>query len=131
MANEAANDYDQSNESKRSKGLSEDDICQRPSPHCKGKKQKGLMEYDFLADPSWEGFDSLVKYLQKYWQAEINESSDLVYSRRCVLISNGIPISVYHDSQLGNYFLREDGVDDTTLLDDIAKDLERHLSHTS
>lgn len=97
----------------------------------KGKNKKGLVEYDFLADPSWEGFDSLVKYLQKYWQAKINESSDLVYSRRCVLISNGIPISVYHDSQLGNYFLREDGVDDTTLLDDIAKDLERRLSHTS
>lgn len=87
----------------------------------------GAIEYHIEADPMWEGFDSFVAYLQKHWNAQISESADWVYSRRWVLRSQGVPISVYHDSQIGNYFLREDGVSDQTLLEKIAEDVTYRL----
>lgn len=74
-------------------------------------------------DSEWDGFDSFVQYLRKHWHAEIIEANDLVYSRRWVLRSNAVPISVYHDSQIGNYFLREDGFSDQSLLGSIEADL--------
>jgi hypothetical protein len=69
-----------------------------------------------------------VQYLKKHWQAEVIESSDSIYSRCWMLRSGGIPISVYYDSQIGNYFLREDGSDDQSLLEKIEEDLIRRLS---
>lgn len=88
----------------------------------------GATEYHLLADGVWDGFDSFVQYLQQHWQAEVSESEDWIYSRRWVLRSRGVPISVYHDSQIGNYFLREDGNSDQTLLEEIANDVTRRLS---
>lgn len=88
----------------------------------------GAIEYHIEVDSEWDGFDSFVQYLQKYWQVEVSESNDVVYSRRWVLRSNGVPISVYHDSQIGNYFLREDGIDDQSLLEKIETDLIQRLS---
>lgn len=96
-------------------------------PLTKGKNSKGETEYHLEFDSAWDGFDSFVKYLQKYWGAEISESSDEVYSRRWVLRSNGVPITVRHDSQIGNYFLREDGVDDQSLLERIEADLMKRF----
>ena len=92
-------------------------------PVTKCENADGSVQYFLQFDSAWEGFDSFVKYLQKYWQADVSEQSDNVYSRRWVLRSGGVPISVYHDSQLGNYFVREDGVDDQTLLEKIEADL--------
>ncbi len=93
----------------------------------KGTNEKGIIEYHLIADPAWDGFDSLVKYLLKHWKAEVSESVDEIYSRRWVLRVSGVPISIYHDSQVGNYFLREDGSDDQSLLEQIEKDLIRRL----
>ena len=87
----------------------------------------GAVEYHIEADPGWEGFDSLVRYLQAQWGAEVCESSDGVYSRRWVLRAEGVPITVRHDSHLGNFFLREDGSKDQSTLDKIAADLTRRL----
>ena len=81
------------------------------------------VEYHLEADPGWDGFDSLIKYLQKIWQGEVIESVDEVYSRRWVLRVRGVPVSVYHDSHLGNFFSREDGVSDQSLLEAIERDL--------
>lgn len=92
-------------------------------PVTKGANKNGVVEYHLEFDSAWDGFDSFVKYLQKYWQAEVTESNDSVYSRRWVLHSNGVPISVCHDSQIGNYFLREDGSADQSLLENIEADL--------
>lgn len=97
-------------------------------PLTKGRNKNGVIEYHFWADPTWDGLDSLVKYLQKYWSGEVIESSDNIYSRRWVLRCNGVPISIYHDSQLGNYFLREDGTDDQSFLEGIEADLVRRLT---
>ena len=94
----------------------------------KFKNVNGVVEYHIEVDSEWDGFDSFVQYLQKHWQAEVSESVDLVYSRRWVLRVQGVPISVYHDSQIGNYFLREDGSDDQSLLERIEADLIRRLS---
>ncbi|RCS58579.1 hypothetical protein [Parvibium lacunae] len=96
-----------------------------PIRTCKNKD--GAVEYHIEVDSEWDGLDSFVQYLQKHWQAEVNESSDSIYSRRWVLRSNDVPISVYHDSQIGNYFLREDGIDDQSLLEKIKADLMQRL----
>lgn len=90
--------------------------------------KSGAIEYHIEADPAWEGFDSFIAYLQKHWNAQISESADWVYSRRWVLRLDGVPISVYHDSQIGNYFLREDGGQDQSLLEQIAADVTHRLS---
>jgi hypothetical protein len=97
-------------------------------PITKCKNKNGFIEYHLEFDSAWDGFDSFVKYLQKYWRAEVSESIDDVYSRRWVLRSNGVPISVYHDSQIGNYFLREDGDSGQELLEQIEADLVRRMS---
>lgn len=97
-------------------------------PVRKCKNKDGAIEYHIEVDSEWDGFDSFVQYLQKHWQAEVSESADWVYSRRWVLRSNGVPISVYHDSQIGNYFLREDGSVDQSLLEKIEADLIKRLS---
>ena len=50
----------------------------------------------------WDNFDSLIKYLIKYWQAQVVESDDKIYSRRSVLRANNVPISLYFDDLLEN-----------------------------
>lgn len=98
------------------------------SPVLKRVNTDGAVEYHLEFDKTWDGFDSFVRYLKKHWQAEVTEVGDFVYSRRQVLRSNGIPITVYHDSQIGNYFLREDGLQDQGLLEKIESDLIIRMS---
>ena len=89
---------------------------------------QGLVEYRVAAVSDWDGFDSLVAYLQKHWQGQVSESVDDIYSRRWVVRVERTPISICHDSQIGNYFLREDSVADQDLLERIAADLTQRLS---
>ncbi|MBN3006463.1 hypothetical protein JW897_22230 [Chromobacterium alkanivorans] len=96
-------------------------------PVLKGRNDKGEVEYHLEFDPAWDGFDSFVEYLQIYWEAEVSESNDDIYMRRWVLRSHGVPITVRHDGQIGNYFLREDGVFDQGLLEKIEQDLLRRM----
>lgn len=86
------------------------------------------VEYEVAAVSDWDGFDSLIAYLRKHWAGEVTESVDHIYSRRWVVRVEGVPISVYHDSQIGTYMVREDrvGVDD--LLERIAADMTRRLA---
>lgn len=93
----------------------------------KSTNDKGFVEYHLGFDSAWDGVDSFVKYLQKQWKGEVSESVDSIYSRRWVVRSSGVPISIYHDSQLGNFFLREDGVDDLGLLEKIALDVAERM----
>jgi hypothetical protein len=97
-------------------------------PITKGTDDAGRVTYYFWADPTWDGFDSLVRYMKKYWNATETETSDGVYSRRWVVIADRTPIAVYHDSQLGNYFQRNDESVDLDLLERIFSDLEARLS---
>lgn len=97
-------------------------------PVTKCKNKNGETEYHLEFDSAWDGFDSFVQYLQRHWHAKVSESSDKIYSRRWVLRVNGVPVSVYHDSQIGNYFLREDGVLDQSQLEQIEADLVRRMS---
>ncbi|UVM50331.1 hypothetical protein LOY38_29110 [Pseudomonas sp. B21-015] len=87
------------------------------------KNEKGQVEYHIGFASDWEGFDSLVKYLEKYWHAVPIQKDDNVYSRRWLLRSGGVSIAIYHDSQIGNYFVREDGVNEQALLEQIEADL--------
>jgi hypothetical protein len=97
-------------------------------PVTKGLNKDGVLEYHLEFDSVWDGVESFAKYLQKYWHAEVVESIDDIYSRRWVLRIEGVPITIYHDSQIGNYFLREDGVGDQTLLEKIEADLIQRMS---
>lgn len=93
------------------------------SPVLKRVNESGFVEYYLEFDPVWDGFDSFVKYLYKHWNAQLVESVDGVYSRRWVLRVMGVCVSVYHDSQLGNHFVREDGGMDEGILEKIEADL--------
>ncbi|MES9859127.1 MAG: hypothetical protein ABW166_21450 [Sedimenticola sp.] len=97
------------------------------APVLKRVNEGGLMEYHLDFDPVWDGLDSFVNYLKKHWQAEVIESVDDIYSRRWVLRVKGVSISVYHDGQIGNYFVREDGEKDQSVLEDIEADLVRRM----
>ncbi len=97
-------------------------------PVLKSTDKNGAIQYHLEFDPAWEGVESFAMYLQKKWGAEVIESSDSVYSRRWVLRLNGVPISVYHDSQIGNYFVREDGIADQLLMEKIEADLIERMS---
>ena len=97
------------------------------APITKGLNKGGVIEYHLEFDSAWDGLESFVKYLQKYWEAEVTESIDNIYSRRWVLRVDGVFISVYHDSQIGNYYLREDGADDQLLLEKIEADLIQRM----
>jgi hypothetical protein len=90
--------------------------------------EQGYVEYHVEYITGWDGFDLLVQYLVKHWQTEVIESVDWIYSRRWVLRSGKVFISVYYDSQLGNYFVREDGSEDQSLLEEIEADLVKRLS---
>jgi len=96
-------------------------------PVTKRTNENGFVEYHLSFDGAWDGLDSFVKYLQKHWNGEVSESVDSIYSRRWVVRSEYVPISIYHDSQLGNFFLREDGVDDLSLLERIAVDVAERM----
>ena len=96
-------------------------------PVTKGTDDSGKIAYFFWADPTWKGFDSLVQYMKKYWNANVTESSDEVYSRRWVVTVNGAPIAIYHDSQRGNYFQRNDESSDLDILEKIYADLRARL----
>jgi len=96
-------------------------------PITKGIGAEGRVEYHFWVDQTWDSFDSLVRYIEKHWKGVVVESVDNVYSRRWVLRSGDVPISVYHDSQKGNYLVREDGTDQS-LLEAIEADLLKRLS---
>ncbi|TGG93454.1 hypothetical protein E4656_10425 [Natronospirillum operosum] len=94
----------------------------------KSVNNDGATQYHLQFDSEWGGVESFAKYLQKYWQAELLDKTDSVYSRKWVLRSGGVLISVYHDSQIGNYFLREDGESDEALLRQIEADLIHRMS---
>lgn len=98
------------------------------SPVLKRINEKGFSEYSLEYDSAWDGLDSFIMYLKKHWNAEVIESVDEIYSRRWVVRINGVSISVYHDSQLGNYFVREDGEGDLSVLEKIETDLLRRMS---
>ncbi len=96
------------------------------SPVLKRVNKQGLTEYHLAYDHVWDGLDSFIKYLVKHWHAEVIESIDEVYSRRWVVRISRVHVSVYHDSQIGNYFVREDG-EDQSVLEKIEADLVRRM----
>ncbi|QDE39484.1 hypothetical protein FIV34_09855 [Luteibacter pinisoli] len=89
--------------------------------------ESGRVLYHYWADQTWDGFDSLVKYLEKHWDGVPIEEVDEVYSRRWVLRFNAISIAICHDGLKGTYFVRDDGKSDQTLLESIEADLLRRL----
>lgn len=97
-------------------------------PLTKGMNKDGVLEYHFWADQTWDGFDSIVKYLVKYWHGTITEQSDEIYTRRAVVRVGDVPITVRHDSQMGNSFFREDGVEEQSILEKIEADLIARLT---
>ena len=94
----------------------------------RSKNKHGATQFHLNFDSAWDGFDSFVNYLQKHWRADISEQSDSTYSRRWVLRVGNVPVSVYYDSQIGIFFVREDGNHDDSLLERIESDLLRRMS---
>jgi hypothetical protein len=91
----------------------------------------GVVQYHFWADQTWDGFDSLVGYLRKYWNASIVDSVDEVYSRRWMLQLGSTNVTVFHDSQEGNRFRSDNGHQAEVLMNDIEADLLRRFHQSS
>ena len=94
----------------------------------RGTNRPGQIEYHFWADQTWDGFDTIVRYLKKHWDAKVIEQVDEIYTRRWVVDVRGVRIAIYHDSQMGNLFVREDGSDDQSVLEQIEADLRARLT---
>jgi hypothetical protein len=91
----------------------------------KSLNESGQTRYHLEYEPAWGGLDSFVAYLVKRWGGSVVESVDNVYSRRWVVRAAGVCISVYHDSQLGNYFVQEDGTANREFLEEVEQDLSK------
>lgn len=85
----------------------------------------GVVKYYFLDDQTWDGFDTIIKYMQKYWPVIALNCYDEVYTRHCELILDGAVIRVTHDSQGGNCFFADDSNEE--VLDQVYHDLLRRL----
>lgn len=84
------------------------------------------LEIKISAVPGWEGFDKLILFLRKHYDAEVIQESDGPDARRWILNCYGQTIEVIHDDMYGNYLLAPTPVSDD-IVKEIAADLEDRL----
>jgi hypothetical protein len=99
-------------------------------PITKGKDADGKLAYFFWEDQSWEGFETLLAYLSKYWDGIIDQQTDDVYSRRAVVRTPKGSIVLRHDSHQGNFF-QPDSESDCAIVEQIFTDLFGRLADGS
>lgn len=100
-------------------------------PLTKSLNNDGVTEYHLWVDQTWDGFDSIVRYLVKYWNGQVIEASDEIYTRRAVVRVECAAITVRHDSQMGNSFFEESGDESRATLTQIEVDLMTRLTSPS
>ena len=97
----------------------------------KSKRDNGAIEYHLSYDASWDGFDSLIAYMKKHWGGRPVSTQDDIYSRSWVMDFKGIIIAIRHDSQIGNYFYRDDDSSNDNLLENIENDLNNRFNNAN
>jgi len=90
-------------------------------------RKKDKLECDVAAIPDWEGFDKIVRFLEKHYDAEVVSRADGPDARRWVLRAMGQIIEVQHDDPWGNTIVSPTPEADP-IVERIASDLGRRFS---
>jgi hypothetical protein len=77
--------------------------------------------------PDWEGFDKLIQFVKKYYDAEVISKADGPGARCWILSSKGQKFKLVHDDGYGNYFEPLTKNDEPIVLE-ICRDLEERLA---
>ena len=90
------------------------------------EKNKPL-EIEIPAMPSWDGFDKLIDFLIKEYNAIVLVKADGPDARRWILESNGSQFELTYDDPMGNTLVAPT-VESEELILTIARDLEQRLT---
>jgi hypothetical protein len=85
-----------------------------------------LLKVDICYMQDWEGFEKLIKFVQKHYSASILAQYDGPDARRWILKSNHLIFELIHDDMLGNYFVASTK-ESESLVYEIGKNLESRL----
>lgn len=81
---------------------------------------------DVAAIPDWEGFEKIIRFLEKYYSATVRSKADGPDARRWILEVDGGMIEVQHDDPYGNRVLSMSASADS-LVERVALDLRDRL----
>ncbi|GAB4393539.1 MAG: hypothetical protein Tsb005_12270 [Gammaproteobacteria bacterium] len=84
------------------------------------------LEVTIVGIPGWEGFDKLILFLIKHYDASVLEKYDGPDARRWILECRNQTIELIHDDMFGNYLLAPT-VKSEDVIREIANDLEERL----
>ncbi len=91
------------------------------------RKSGELLQASISDIPDWEGFDKLIQFVKKYYDAEVISEADGPGARCWILSSKGQKFKLVHDDGYGNYFEPLTKNDEAIVLE-ICEDLEERLS---
>src|SRR3990167_3244872 len=84
------------------------------------------LEITIVAIPDWDGYDKLILFLTKHYDAIIIAEYDGPDARRWILKCHDQIIELIHDDMFGNYLLAPT-VESEPIVTEIANDLEERL----
>lgn len=90
------------------------------------KEKNKPLEGHILPVADWEGFDKLIMFVQKYYDAKVLAEFDGPDARRWILESNGKQFELIHQDALGNYFLAPTE-DSEEIVYQIANDIDQRF----
>ena len=88
-------------------------------------EKNGLLEIDILPISDWNGFSKIIQFLEKYYDAEVLESFDGIWSRNCKLRIKNNSIKLTHDDFSNT--IESLSKQDNDIVKLIGKDLEERL----
>jgi hypothetical protein len=91
------------------------------------KSLDGIVEYHVLGVATWDHFDSLVSFFEKYYFAEVISKEDVIFTRKWVMKCEGESFILCHHDDIGNYFYSCTQAGDSHLMMTIANDLSNRL----
>lgn len=89
----------------------------------------GAVEYHVLGLDDSDFFDSLINFFKKNYSASVESTSDGLITRVWQLQIKGEYFTLEHHSDLGNWFYSCSSSGDSSLMQEIALDLEARLKN--
>lgn len=90
-------------------------------------KQDGRPAAAVHAIPDWEGFEKLIKFVEKHHGARVIEQVDGPDARKAVIEVDGKRLELHHEDGVGNTLIST-GPDADAMLRVIADDLGKRLA---
>jgi len=89
-------------------------------------KENERVEYHILGLEDWEFFDTILNFLKKSYDIEVQSFSEGIVVRKYELLYECECFTLEYHGDIGNYFY---GLEDSRLLDCIADNLEKRLQN--